>query len=153
MKLTKLLGPESIASDLEAEDKLSALKELVDVLVKTGKASNGDDILKVLLEREKLGSTGIGNGVAIPHSKSDVANELLVCLGRSIKGVEFESMDGKPVHLFFLLVVPEDSHGAQLAVLARASYLLGDESLRSRILDAPDAEGIYQVVAQFDGRD
>ncbi len=146
MKISELLNPQAIVADLQAKDKHSALTELTDALVTCEPTLNRSQVLEVLLEREKLGSTGIGDGVAIPHGKLGGIPELMLAFGRSTPGVNFESMDGQPAHLFFLLVAPEESVGVHLKTLARISKLLKDSAVRQKLLDAEDQQALYQVI-------
>ena len=105
-------------------------------------------LYEVITEREKLGSTGIGEGVAIPHGKLKNIGNLLISFGRSREGVDFDSMDGKPAHLFFLLIAPEESVGVHLKTLARISKLLKSQDVRKRLLDAETAEEIFSVITE-----
>ncbi len=146
MKISELLNPQAIVVDLQAKDKNQALAELTDALIACEPSLNRNDVIEVLLEREKLGSTGIGEGVAIPHGKLGGIPELMLAFGRSRQGVNFESMDGQPAHLFFLLIAPEESVGVHLKTLARISKLLKDSSVRQKLLDAADQKAIYQVI-------
>lgn len=153
MKLTEMLSVKDICPNLSAKDKLGVLKELVELLSKNNREINPDTVLRVLLDREKLGSTGMENGVAIPHGKVDSISDLLVCFGRSETGIPFDSLDGKPAHLFFLLVAPTDSIGTHLSALARISNLLNDKTTREQLSAATDAKTLYEVIATFDGND
>lgn len=146
MKISELLNSQAIVVNLQAADKNHALAELTEALVACQPSLSRDEVIGVLLEREKLGSTGIGDGVAIPHGKLGGIPELMLAFGRSRKGVNFESMDGQPAHLFFLLVAPEESVGVHLKTLARISKLLKDPSVRQKLLDAEDRQAIYQVI-------
>lgn len=151
MKISELLNPEAIVADLQAREKQSALSELTDALVACAESLDRDEVIEVLQEREKLGSTGIGDGVAIPHGKLAGIPELMLAFGKSTEGVDFESMDGQPAHLFFLLVAPEESVGVHLKTLARISKLLKDPAVRQKLLDAEDQETIYQVILDEEG--
>jgi len=146
MKLDELLTERDICPDLQAKDKIDVLKSLVDMLAHRWDDIDKDSVLKILLQREKLGSTGTGNGIAIPHGKVDSLSNLRICFGRCKKGVDFDSIDQKPVHLFFLLIAPADSIGTHLSVLARISNLLNDDKVRQSLLDARDASEIYQII-------
>lgn len=146
MKISELLNPEAIVAGLQATDKPKALVELTDALVACNPSLDRDKVIRVLQDREKLGSTGIGDGVAIPHGKLEGIPELMLAFGRSRKGVDFESMDGQPAHLFFLLVAPEESVGIHLKTLARISKLLKDGSVRQKLLEAVDQTAIYQAI-------
>lgn len=146
MKISELLNPSSIVANLKATDKGSTLSELADALLAVAPELQRDVVLHVLHEREQLGSTGIGDGVAIPHGKLKGIPQLMLAFGRSIKGLDFESMDGQPVHLFFLLLAPEDSVGIHLKTLARISKLLKNPDVRQQLLEAADADAIYQLI-------
>ncbi len=146
MKISELLNPAAIVAELKATEKNRALVELTDALTGCHPSLNRDQVLDVLQEREKLGSTGIGDGVAIPHGKLGGIPGLVLAFGRSHQGVDFESMDGQPAHLFFLLVAPEESVGVHLKTLARISKLLKDAAVRQKLLDAPDQGAIFQVI-------
>ena len=146
MKISELLNPKAIVADLKARDKDRALAELTDALVACEASLARDEVLAVLQEREKLGSTGIGDGVAIPHGKLSGIPELMLAFGKSTAGVDFESMDGQPAHLFFLLIAPEESVGVHLKTLARISKLLKESADRQKLMEATDQGAIYQVI-------
>ncbi|MDR0822910.1 MAG: PTS sugar transporter subunit IIA [Endomicrobium sp.] len=150
MKIMELLSPESIIADLKASDKKSAIVELVDVLKNTGKVKKSDEIIEVVLEREKLGSTGIGQGVAIPHGKTDAISEQSGVLGISKKGIEFNSLDGELVNIIFLLVGPVEVAGQHLKALSRISRLFKDKFLRQAIKEAASVEEIIKIIQQED---
>jgi PTS system nitrogen regulatory IIA component len=150
MKITDILDESSVIQDLRATTKKGVLEELSNVLVERGKLPDHEKVVEVLLEREKLGSTGIGDGIAIPHGKMRGIKELVISFGRSIKGVDFESIDNKPTHLFFLLVAPENSAGVHLKALARISRLLKDSSFRNRLMEARDRQDLFMVIAEED---
>lgn len=146
MKISELLDPVSIVPALEGSAKKEVLAELTDALLKAHPKLDRDDVLRVLLERERLGSTGIGDGVAIPHGKLKNLDRLLISFGLSRNGVDFDSMDGKPAHLFFLLVAPEESVGVHLKTLARISKLLKSPNVRERLQAAVSADEIHQII-------
>ncbi len=148
MRITELLNPGAVAGNLRASAKNEALAELIDALLKTESGLDRDQLLQVLQERERLGSTGIGEGVAIPHGKLRSIDRLVLSFGRSRKGVDFDSMDGKPAHLFFLLIAPEESVGVHLKTLARISKLLKNPAVRARLMAAEDNAGIYRVITE-----
>ena len=145
MKLKDIFGLDDIKANLEATDKLGVLRELVELLARQKPDLVKDEVLRVLLEREKLGSTGTGFGVAIPHGKVDSISELMVCFGRSESGIEYESIDGNPTHLFFLLIAPSETIGTHLSALARISNLLIEQDVRDKLLKAQDAKSIYKI--------
>ena len=150
MKITELLKETFILGELQAQTKREALAEMVG-LFRVGQGRiDPEAMLQVLLEREKLGSTGIGDGIAIPHGKLGGLAEMVVAFGRSRRGIDFEAMDGRPVHLFFLLMAPENSAGLHLKALAKISRMLKDASFRQRLLAAEGPADLYRVIAQKD---
>lgn len=152
MKIVDLLQRSAIAADMKAVGKNEALSEMTEALLRVAGSLNRDDIIKVLQERERLGSTGIGDGVAIPHGKVKDIDRLLISFGRSRRGVDFESMDGKPAQLFFLLVAPEESVGIHLKTLARISKLLKNSDVRRRLIDAADGDEIFRIITEEDDK-
>lgn len=130
--------------NMKAKDILSAIEELTDLIAKV---SNIDKkrLVNDLMEREKLGSTGIGNGIAIPHVRTDALVELLIAFGRSKKGIDFNALDDKPVHLFFLIAAPENNQNEYLNTLARVSRLLKDDEFREQLLKAKSTEEIITL--------
>ena len=147
MKITELLSTSAITADMQATDKNSALVEMTEAIVALSDDLDREEILKVLHERERLGSTGIGDGVAIPHGKLKNIDQLLLSFGCSKAGVDFDSMDGKPAHLFFLLLAPEESVGVHLKTLARISKLLKNPGVRTSLLSAVDADELFRIIA------
>jgi PTS system nitrogen regulatory IIA component len=155
MKIVDFVGPELIVPQLRAHEKSEVIKELADHLAAhvSGPSRIDREVLaKVLLERERLASTAIGEGVAIPHGKLDAVGKLVACVGRAVEGVDFDSMDGRPTHLFFVLVAPENSTGVHLKALARISRLFKDPEFRTRLMQAKDAQEIFRVIADEDAK-
>ncbi len=155
MKIVDFVGPELIVPQLQAHEKSAVIRELADHLAAhvTGPQKIDREVLaKVLLERERLASTAIGEGVAIPHGKLDAVGKLVAVVGRAPEGVDFDSMDGRPTHLFFVLVAPENSTGVHLKALARISRLFKDPEFRTRLMQAKDAQEIYRVIADEDAK-
>ena len=150
MKIMDFLYPEAITIDLKAQDKKSAITELVDLLSKSKKLKKPGDVIEAILEREKLGSTGIGQGVAIPHGKTNAVSEQIGAFGVSQKGVEFNSLDGEPVHLMFLLVGPVEVAGQHLKALARISRLFKDKFFRQALKDAASVDEIIKIIKKED---
>jgi nitrogen PTS system EIIA component len=150
MKLTSILKPEAIISQLSAKNKDGVLHELAQAIAHGEPSLEAEKIYHVLAEREKLGSTGIGSGVAIPHGKIEDLGHIVACFGRSQAGIDFESQDGEETHLFFGLVAPENSAGLHLQALAKLSRLLKNSSFRKKLLEAPDALGLFQIIAEED---
>jgi PTS system nitrogen regulatory IIA component len=147
-----LLRHDLIIEDIQATDKTGVIREFAGLLKATSRINNDDELVRVLLEREALGSTGIGDGVAIPHGKLHMIPEMIVAFGRSVKGVDFDSMDARPVHLFFLLITPEDRPGEHLRALARISRILKNPSLRDGLRGAPHREELLRLLYEEDGR-
>lgn len=152
MNIMDFLNPKAIAVDLKAKNKKDVIGELTDLLVKTGEIKDKAGIIKILLARESLGSTGIGQGIAIPHGKSGKVKDLIAAFGISKEGVEFESLDGELVYIFFLLVAPVDSAGPHLKALARISRLLKDRFFRETLKNARSKEEIVEVIKREDSR-
>lgn len=150
MNIMDFLCQEAITVDLKAQNKKDAIIELIELLKSTKKIKRTDEIIEIVLEREKLGSTGIGQGVAIPHGKTDVLSEQVGVLGISQKGIEFNSLDGEPVYIIFLLVGPVEVTGQHLKALSRISRLFKDKFLRQAIKDADTKEDIVKIIQQED---
>ncbi|MBI3008533.1 MAG: PTS sugar transporter subunit IIA [Candidatus Omnitrophica bacterium] len=152
MNLIDLLNEKAITVNLVSTDKEGVIIELIDVLVKTGDISGAgkEKLTKVLLDREALGSTGIGQGVAVPHGKCDCVKKLVAAFGISRKGVNFGSLDGEPVYIFFLLIAPDESAGPHLKALARISRLLKDRYVRDALKNAANEAGVLEVISQED---
>ena len=151
MKILDFLNSKAISADLKATDKKEVIKELLDLLYKAGAIKgNKEEVFNALLEREALGSTGIGQNVGIPHAKTPHAKQLIAAFGISKEGVNFESLDGEPAHIFFLLLAPEGSAGPHLKALARISRLLKDKYFRDSLMAAPDSKGILKIIQRED---
>jgi len=149
MKIMDIIDIDLINADLKAHNKGEVLRELADMVAKKEGLEIGA-LIPVLEEREKLGSTGIGEGVAIPHGKLKGLKKLVASFGKSGKGVDFESIDGKPAHLFFLLMAPENTAGMHLKALARISRLLKDTKFRERLQDSKTTQEVYKVLQEED---
>ncbi|MBW1803213.1 MAG: PTS sugar transporter subunit IIA [Deltaproteobacteria bacterium] len=150
MKLSELIDEVNIIPELKAKDKTGVLEELADTIVNHEPLLDKGALVKVLLERERLGSTGIGDGVAIPHGKFHGISHPIISFGRSRKGLDFESMDGEPAYLFFLLVAPENSASIHLKALAKIARILKNSTFRRVLLEAPTREELYQTIIQND---
>ena len=149
MKILDVLVKEAILVDLKAKDKIGILNELVAPAAQiTGIDHN--EMVRVLMERERLGSTGIGGGIGIPHGKLKRLDRLILGFGLSRKGVDFESMDNRPTHLFFLLITPENATDMHLKLLARVSRLLKKESIKDKLMKAKSAEEVIATIAGDD---
>ena len=152
MRIQDILPPGAVVDGLLAETKEGVLRELSEVICRRIPALSPDRLTAILMEREGLGSTGIGEGVAIPHGKIAGIDRLVTVFGRSREGVQFASLDGKPARLFFLVLAPENSAGMHLKALARISRLLKDPRFRGRLLAAEGLEGLSQVLREEDER-
>jgi nitrogen PTS system EIIA component len=150
MKITEMLKKKYIIEALTSTTKKDVLMELSRIILQDHPQFNSKQVLEVLLQREKLGSTGIGDGIAIPHGKLAMLDELVVAFGRSPEGIDFNAMDGKPVHLFFLLLAPENSAGVHLKALAKLSRMLKDVDYRVKLLQAGSVEEVYRTITDKD---
>ncbi|MEA3560228.1 MAG: PTS sugar transporter subunit IIA [Candidatus Omnitrophota bacterium] len=152
MRIMDFLCSKAVMVDLKAINKQEAVKELVGSLIKAKEIKDKDSLVKSLLDREALGSTGIGQGVAIPHAKSDGVKKLISAFGLSKKGVNFDALDGEPVYIFFLLVAPLDSAGPHLKALARISRVLKDKIFCTTLRNAKDEKEILKIIKEEDRR-
>jgi PTS system nitrogen regulatory IIA component len=148
VKIAELLDPAAIIAELKGPGKNDVLSELADALIAANPALHRDEVIRVLLERERLGSTGIGDGIAIPHGKLKNLEKQLIAFGLSRKGIDFDAMDGQPARLFFLLIAPEDAVGIHLKTLARISKLLKASQVRERLQAAVDRQQIHRIIAE-----
>lgn len=152
MKVLDFLSKKAIKANLAATSKEDALKELVELLISAGEIAKKDcaKLIESLMARESLGSTAIGHNVGIPHAKSDCVKRLIAALGLSQKGVDFDSLDGEPVFIFFLLIAPQDSAGPHLKALARISRLTKDKYFRDSLRQAKDEKTLLRIISQED---
>lgn len=150
MQITDMFRKQYIIEDLKARTKRAVLAELSDIFTRDHSGIQSEAMVDVLLDREKLGSTGIGDGIAIPHGKLKGLESLVISFGRSREGIDFDAIDGKPVHIFFLLMAPESSTGQHLKALAKISRMLKDQEFRSDLMSARSAEEIYRKIAEKD---
>jgi PTS system nitrogen regulatory IIA component len=150
MKIVDFIHEDLILPELRSQTKLDVLGDLAAHLAERHPGLLKEELVKVLVERERLASTAIGEGVAIPHGKLDAVGKLIACVGRAREGVDFDSMDGRPTHIFFVLVAPENSTGVHLKALARISRLFKDPEFRTRLMAAETASDMYRVIAEED---
>ena len=148
MKIKDIFSKEFVIEDLKAKNKHDALVELSAAFIRNQENFDHDSVVDVLMARESLGSTGIGDGIAIPHGKHKDLQRLVISFGRSKKGVDFNAMDGKPAHLFFLLMAPEKSTGQHLKVLAKISRMLKDSKFRENLMEAKTADDLCRMIAE-----
>ena len=146
MQLADYLDQDLILPELQSESKQNALEELLSPLQKKEPQLDQAKALEILLERERLGSTGIGNGVAIPHGKVEELEDITLVVGRSLKGVDFESLDQEPCTIFFLVLAPENVAGTHLRLLAQISRLLKDPEFRSSFMNAEGTGGLWELL-------
>ena len=150
MNINEALRETCVITDLKGETKEEVLRELVSSLQEMGLIDDMEEAVKVILEREKLGSTGIGDGVAIPHGKMKKLQNVLCAFGRSSKGIAFGAVDGQPVHIFFLLLAPEESTGLHLKMLSRISRIVRDASFRKKLMEEANAPQVYKDIVEED---
>ncbi len=148
MKLSEFLNENEIKTDLEAEDKMEAIEELVDLLISDHELSlrDRDYILDVVFQRERSISTGVGEGVAIPHGSIDYIDEIVGAIGISKKGIDFESFDGIPVNIVLLLLIPKTKFGKHIKTLAQISRILSHVDIRNRICSAESSEKVLEIL-------
>jgi PTS system nitrogen regulatory IIA component len=149
MKILDVMQKSTIIPDLKSKDKKSLIEELA-APVAVAAGVEHKELVRVLIEREQLGSTGIGDGIGIPHGKMKNLSSLALGFGLSRQGIDFESMDGRPTHIFFLLVTPEDSTDIHLRLLARISKMLRNDLFKERLLKAWDADEMYRIIQEED---
>jgi fructose-specific phosphotransferase system IIA component len=152
MQIMDFLSKKAIVTDIKSTKKEDVIKELVDALIEAGDIEKRcrNKLIDSLMSREALGSTAIGQGIAIPHAKSDCVEKLVAAFGLSNKGVDFDSLDGEPAYIFFLLVAPQDSAGPHLKALARISRLLKDKYFRDTLRTCEDDKAIIKIITQED---
>ena len=152
MKIVDYLTENDVLSRLHASSREGVIQEMVAHLTESGKIDDPEGLVNILLDREMLGSTGIGHGVAIPHGRLSGLNEILLVFGRSPDGVDFDAHDGEAVNIFFLLVAPEDSAGLHLKTLARISRIVKNPECRQALLDSDDKGTLYNTIEEEDQR-
>ncbi len=146
MTLLDILSPDSTIVDLKGETKEEIIAELVDSLANNDAITDRDKVLQAVLEREKIMSTGIGDGIAIPHGKSDSVERLIAALGTQRRGVDFEALDGEPAYVFFLLVSPANVSGPHIKALARISRLLKNDEFKKKLIAAESSTAIIDII-------
>ena len=148
MTLMDILSAKSVIVDLKGETKEEIIEELVDALEVGEVITNRDKVLQAVLEREKIMSTGIGDGIAIPHGKSDAVARLAAALGTQKRGVDFEALDGEPAYVFFLLVSPANVSGPHIKALARISRMLKNDGFKKKLIEAGSADDIVAAIEE-----
>ena len=152
MRIVDFVREDLIVPELHGREKLPVLAELAGCFADRIPGVDREALVKTLVDRERLASTAIGEGIAIPHGKYDGVHDLTACVGRAREGVDFESMDGHPTFIFFALVAPPHSTGAHLKALARISRLFKNPGFRTRLMQAKDAAELFRVIADEDAR-
>jgi nitrogen PTS system EIIA component len=152
MQIMDFLSKKAIVVDIKSSKKEEVIKELVDALINAGEIEKRcrNKLIEALMARESLGSTAIGQGIAIPHAKSDCVEKLIGAFGLSKKGVDFDSLDGELAYIFFLLVAPQDSAGPHLKALARISRLLKDKYFRDTLRNCSDEKSVIKIISEED---
>lgn len=150
MRLTDVLKEDFILTDLKSRKKAELLEEMISNISERVGGLDRKKVLETVIERERLGTTGIGNGIAIPHGKVKGVDEIRVFFGRSKKGIDFDSMDKMPVYLFFMILAPENSAAAHLKILASISHLFRNQDLRASLMKAESRSEIYEIIAEAD---
>lgn len=150
MKLSKFCDESLVVFNLKATDKTGIIQELVDLVSNSNMIKDAEQLLKDVVDRENLVTTGVGYGVAFPHAKTRAVKGIVIAFGRSAKGVDFDAMDHKPVHLFFLIAAPEDAIGAHLNVMARLSYLMKSEKNRQKLMEASSPGDVLALMDNVD---
>ncbi|RKX22770.1 MAG: hypothetical protein DRP51_01805 [Candidatus Zixiibacteriota bacterium] len=146
MKLSKFCSEDLITFDLKSTEKDKVLEELVDLVSKSALVKDAGQLIKDVKEREELVTTGVGYGVAFPHAKTKATKGIVIAFGRSDEGIDFDAMDHKPVHLFFLIAAPEDAIGAHLNVMARLSYIMKSEENRQKMMKVTSPGELLQMI-------
>ncbi|HOC01862.1 MAG TPA: PTS sugar transporter subunit IIA [Candidatus Ratteibacteria bacterium] len=152
MKISEFISEKEIIIGMKATEKQAALDELLQVLEKNNLIQDRKQVLDILLEREKLGSTGIGQGIAVPHAKTDQVKNLVCALGTSEKGINFDSLDGEPVYIIFLVLAPSGATGIHLKALAKIARLLKDKVFRNYLRMSKTPEEAYQIIKEDEDR-
>lgn len=150
MKLTELLRMDTTIVGLESDNKEDVIEEMVSLLIKAKLVKNKAKIVKALMDREALGSTGIGQGIAIPHVKTSLVSKPIAALAVSRQGVDFNALDGEPVYIIFLLLSPEDSPGPHLKALAKISGILRNRPVRTALKDAKEPKTVLKIIEKED---
>jgi nitrogen PTS system EIIA component len=153
MRVVDILAEDLVIAQLQSTTKTEVLRELAAHLAKHyPQQIHTEELVTVLLERERLGTTAIGEGIAIPHGKLPGLKQVVAAFGRSLTGIDCHSLDGTQTKLFFLLVAPEDSAGVHLKALARVSRLLKDKAFREQLLQSDEPDTLYRVICEEDAK-
>lgn len=148
LRISDFLKPKSIIMEIKSKEKIAAIKELVNHMVENRFVSDGERFLNALAKRENLESTGIGDGIAIPHARTDAVDDLILAFARSPGGVDFSSIDGKPSHIIFLIASPENKKSEYIMALAKLSRLLRKEPVRQQLRAAKSPKEILKIIKE-----
>jgi mannitol/fructose-specific phosphotransferase system IIA component (Ntr-type) len=151
MVLDKIIPKEAIKLNISDIDKWTLIEELVDLIVQSGKSSDREAIISATLDREAKGSTGLENGIAIPHARSEGASDLVGALGISEEGIDFESKDGKPCHLIFLIVAPAQETTRYLKALSAVAFIAQHPEMLSRLKSAASPDEVLSILGEVEG--
>ncbi len=152
MKLTDILIRDACLVELKARTKKDTVRELAEAIASNVEGLDGGALMQMLLERERLGSTAMGDGIAIPHARIESLDRLLASFGRSRQGVDFDSLDGKPTHIFFLLVAPGREGSTHLLTLARLSRFLTSAAFREKLINLDSIDELFAAVEEEESR-
>jgi len=152
MKITDFITEDCIKAELESEDKDELFEEMIDVLVRTKTEYDRETLIDAISERESKMSTGIGNGIAIPHGKTNAVKDICGVIGTSRAGIDYDSLDGEPVHVVFMLLAPIDSAGPHIKALQKIAILMKDRGFYQRLNDAKSSKEIYQIIFNEEAR-
>jgi PTS system nitrogen regulatory IIA component len=150
MNMKDVLRESCVITNLAGSTKTEVLSELVQSFKEAGLIDNVDEAVNVVLDREKLGSTGIGDGIAIPHGKMKGIDRILCAFGKSKEGIDYDAVDGKPAHIFFLLLAPEESAGLHIQMLSRISRILRDQTFRKQLVEQSENINLYSEIVEQD---
>jgi fructose-specific phosphotransferase system IIA component len=150
VKLSKLMSKDLISLELKAKEKEDAIQEMVDLISKSNSITDKREVLNTILEREKKGTTGIGDGVAVPHGRTKGAKRIVVAFSRSRDGVNFEAMDGKAVHLIFMVIAPEEEEEGYLKLMAQIAHILNKPQNRKSLLEAKNEGEVIKRIKEME---
>jgi fructose-specific phosphotransferase system IIA component len=153
MRLSRMMKKELVKLELNARDKEGVIKEMVELISKDRRIKDKDEVLRAMLSRELLKTTGIGNGVAIPHSRTDAAQDIVIAFARSREGIEFDAVDKRPVTLFFMVAGPERKNEEYLKVMSMIARLLSSEESRSALMNAPTPKDLIRSIERIESRE
>lgn len=149
-KISELILPNGVILDIKNTDKISVIKELSQILIDNNLITNPEEFFDAILKRENLESTGIGQGVAIPHARTKAVKNIVIVFGRSQAGIDFNSLDGKPSHIVFLIAAPEDKKTEYIIALAKLSKLLRRDEVREKLLKANTQEEVLEIIRRYE---